>query len=280
MNSKDKKNILVVSGGSIKGFTSLGCITRLKELNIIDSPEIYCGSSIGSVICLLLLIGYESHQIYQILQEIDLSMLIDYNDDIIDDACFGISTTEPFINILEILLKKKGFNSKITFAELYKLIPKKLIITGVCLNNLSLTYFNHETTPDINILLAIQISISLPFIFKPVSYDNKIWVDGGCLNDYPIDLFDDKLDNVIGIYTSDDYENNITNFEDKFSYTYQIIKCMLKSMSVYKLNVYKKYTINITVDCGNSNMFSMDIEEKKRLYELGYNFTTNKYNQP
>jgi len=270
-----EKEILVVSGGSIKGFTSLGCITKLKELKIINNLKVYCGSSVGSAICLLLLIGYEPYQIYQILYEIDLEMLIEYDNDIIDDSCFGISTTNPFINILVILLKKKNIDPEITFKNLYELIPKKIIITGVCLNDLSLNYFSHDITPDMSILLAVRISVSLPFVFKPVSYNNKIWIDGGCLNDYPIEIFDNELEKVIGIYTRDDYEANISEFENKFSYIYQVIKCMLKSISTYKLNAYKKYTVNITVDCGNSSIFSVCNDEKKRMYELGYNLCYN-----
>jgi len=266
------KDILVISGGSIKGFTSLGCITKLKELDIINNLKVYCGTSIGSVICLLLLIGYEAQQIYQILYEIDLDILIEYDNDIIDDSCFGISTSNPFMNIIALLFKKKNIDPDITFKKLYELIPKKIIITGVCLNDLSLNYFSYEKTPDMSVLLAIRISISLPFVFKPVSYNNKIWIDGGCLNDYPIDIFDNELEKVIGIYTRDNYDTNMLEFENKFTYIYQVIKCMLKSMSSYKLDVYKKYTINITVDCGNSSLFSISNEEKKRMYDMGYNF--------
>ena len=81
----NEKEILVLSGGSIKGFTSLGCLTKLKELQIINNLRVYCGTSVGSAICLLLLVGYEPQQIYQILYEINLDMLIEYDNDIIDD---------------------------------------------------------------------------------------------------------------------------------------------------------------------------------------------------
>lgn len=268
----NEKEILVVSGGSIKGFTSLGCLTKLKELQIINNLRVYCGTSVGSAICLLLLVGYEPQQIYQILYEIDLDMLIEYDNDIIDDSCFGISTSDPLINIIAIVLEKKNIDADITFKKLYELIPKKLIITGVCLNDLSLSYFNYETTPDMSVLLAVRISISLPFVFKPVLYNNKVWVDGGCLNDYPIDIFDNEIEKVIGIYTSDNYNTCINEFENKFTYIYQVIKCMLKSMTSFKLDTYKKNSINITVDCGSSSLFSITNEDKKRLFDIGYNF--------
>ena len=33
-----------------------------------------------------------------------------------------------------------------------------------------------------------------------------MWIDGGCLLSYPIHLFDDDLENTIGIYLNDLYE--------------------------------------------------------------------------
>ena len=53
------KNILVLSGGGTKGLATLGAITALKEVGIIDKPEIFCGTSVGAIISLLLCIGYE-----------------------------------------------------------------------------------------------------------------------------------------------------------------------------------------------------------------------------
>ena len=37
-----RKNIIVISGGGLKGFTALGALTRLIELEIIVNPDIYC----------------------------------------------------------------------------------------------------------------------------------------------------------------------------------------------------------------------------------------------
>jgi predicted acylesterase/phospholipase RssA len=270
---KNEKEILVISGGGIKGLTSLGCITKLKELQIINNIKVYSGTSVGAAICLGLLIGYDSQQLYQIFYEVDQELLVQYDDNIIDDSCFGISTSTGFMNLMTILLKKKDIDSNITFKKLYELIPKKIIITGVCLNDLSLHYFDYERTPDMSVLLAIQISTSLPILLKPVIYNNKIWIDGGSLNDYPINLFDNELEKVIGIYTQNDYNTTIHEFENKFTYVYQLLNCMYKCMSDYKLDIYSKNTIKIVVESGKSNLSSFAKEDKERLYYLGYNFS-------
>ena len=191
------KNILVLSGGGVKGFCIMGCIKKLTELKILDNPDVFCGTSVGACLSILLLIGYNSDDIFLILQEIDFSMLVDYNEDLFDESYIGLIKSDPIMSCISTCLKKKGIDSKITFIELFNKFKKKLIITGVCLNDLSINYFSHETYPNMHVLKAVRISMSIPFIFKPVKFNGKIWVDGGCLNNYPIDYFDNVIDDVI-----------------------------------------------------------------------------------
>jgi predicted acylesterase/phospholipase RssA len=48
-----RKNILVISGGGMKFFSALWAVSKLIELEIIIKPDIFCGTSVGSIICLL-----------------------------------------------------------------------------------------------------------------------------------------------------------------------------------------------------------------------------------
>ena len=60
-------------------------------------------------------------------------------------------------------------------------------------------YFNHINTPDCQVVDAILMSISIPFLFTPFKYENKLYLDGGLTNNYPIDYFKDNIDNTLGI---------------------------------------------------------------------------------
>lgn len=272
-----RKNILVISGGGLKGFSALGALSRLKELEIIESPDIYCGTSAGACISLLLLIGYSPIDIYEILSELDMSKMVVSNiDNILDEVNIGLNLCEPITYVVGHLIKKKGYSVKTTFLELYNKTKKHLIITGVCLNDSSLHYFSHEKTPDMNILKAITISISIPIIFKPCIYNNKLWVDGGVMNNYPIELFSDKLNDVIGIYMGEEY-NNIEYFEDVQSYIYQVLRCIFRGMNYIKLEMYKENTIHIKA---KNYSFGNELtkEEIKELYQYGYSAVNEKYN--
>ena len=56
-------NSLVVSGGGIKGFLSIGAIKLLFENNIINKIRFYYGTSFGSIIVLLLNLGWNCEEI-------------------------------------------------------------------------------------------------------------------------------------------------------------------------------------------------------------------------
>lgn len=271
-----RKNILVISGGGLKGFSALGTITRLKELEIIDNPDIYCGTSAGACISLLLIIGYSSQDIYEILSELDMSKMVVNNiDNILEEAHIGLNLCDPIIYTVGHMMKRKGLSTKITFKTLFEKTGKKIIVTGVCLNDVSLHYFSHETTPTMEVLKAITISISIPIIFKPCSYNNKLWLDGGVMNNYPIDLFNNKLDDVIGIYLDEEY-NTYDDFEDTQSYIYQVLRCIFRGMNYNKLEMYKNNTIHIKTK-NHSFGYEMSKEDIEELYQTGYLAANEKY---
>lgn len=67
---------------------------------------------------------------------------------------------------------------------------KDLIVTGTNLTKKEIEYFSFEHTPDMEIAKAVQISMSIPIFFQSVTYNDQEYVDGGCLNNFPVSAFD------------------------------------------------------------------------------------------
>lgn len=266
-----KKNILVISGGGLKGLAGLGALECLEDNEIILYPEIYAGSSVGSVICFLMNIGYRPKNIYNILEQIDFTKLIKYiePENLLFDPCFGLSSPEPILQVIYSFMKKKNIKKNITFKELFDLTKAKLIITGTCINDVSINYFSIDTYPNMPILKAIRISISIPFIFRPYSFDGKLWVDGSCMNNFPMDLFNDKLDDVIGIYL-DDYYEYIEDIYEVQDYFYRIFKCVFRGLNCNKIKFYENKFIHIVCAGDHGTNWEILLEEKKKMFNLGY----------
>lgn len=72
-----------------------------------------------------------------------------------------------------------------------------LYVTGTDLSNRTSRVFSYETTPDMEVALAVRISMSIPLFFETVPFrfpgtdSDQLYSDGGVLWNYPISLFDD-----------------------------------------------------------------------------------------
>ena len=56
-SNKTNKTKLILSGGGIKGIAHIGALSVYDERNMLNSIDTYCGSSIGALICSLLVAG-------------------------------------------------------------------------------------------------------------------------------------------------------------------------------------------------------------------------------
>lgn len=170
----------------------------------------------------------------------------------------------------------KGFSEDITFKELYEKIKKKLIMTVTCINDKKAYYYSVDTFPDMKVIKAVRMSISIPIIFTPVEHDSHLYVDGGCIDNYPMQLFQDNLDEVIGIYLSDikEYTKDINNLEDTLINTFI---SLLEGVSCNSLKGYEKYSIKINLSRISIMDLSLNKQKKQELYDIGYNSFLNKY---
>jgi NTE family protein len=58
--------------------------------------------------------------------------------------------------------------------------------------NTLVIYINN---PDMSVIKAIRISISMPFVFIAPKIGSKLYVDGGVVENYPLNAYGDKLPN-------------------------------------------------------------------------------------
>ena len=268
LDKKLSKDIdtLILSGGSIKGIAQLGALHCLLENKIIDMNKIknIAGTSAGSMVGLLFCIGYNPIEVFKFMKLVKLEKTrhIDMTNLI---TKFGLDNGQRIMLVLTKLLKSRNYSEDITFKELYDKTFINFTVTGSCINDKKAYYFSHTTYPYMKVLKAIRISMAVPIFFTPVQFENKIFVDGCCLDNYPIHLFNDRLYNVLGLYILDnrEYVSNIRCIEDYLGNT---INCLLDGM-VQKIDgIYKNHTITIT--CNN---FGDTINDVISLFDTGYN---------
>lgn len=268
--NQNKKNILVLSGGSLKGFAYIGVLKALKKLNLLNDLNIFIGTSVGSIFSLLLSLNSCIEEIEEFINKINFNQLMNFN--IKNLYCnYGLNDGSTIINLLISFLNKKNFNQNLTFKELYKKTNNILIINSSNITKKINEVFDYLLTPDMEILKAVRMSISVPFIFSPVKFNNCLYVDGGIINSFMYiwaikNRY--KKDNIIGVLLNDKINKNQNyNF---YSYLMDIYYS-LYSNQTEELNLNE--IINIEIDnCSISKTNISDIE-KNKMIELGFNKT-------
>ncbi len=163
--------ILCLGGGSIRGFCELGALYYLEKKNIYNIKHIHTliGSSVGSILALLLCIGYEPFEILQKVNKINSWMDINAFDLLNFKNERGLLDFKNLIKIIEDLVIPK-IGKIPTLGELYKITKKKLIIVTTNVYEKKSVYLDYINNPDLLCTDAIQMSCSIPLIFKQFIY--------------------------------------------------------------------------------------------------------------
>ena len=119
-----------------------------------------------------------------------------------------------------------------------------------------------------------MMSMSIPIYYSPVIYKNEYYVDGGCMDNYPISIFDDKLDEVMGFYLLNDNENE-QNFPNLESYILRVLNALWEGGHFNCLRGYKKQTLCINLENVGSFDFNINKKKIKKMIVKGYNDTVN-----
>jgi len=263
---------LVLSGGGVTALGFLGILKLLYEHDLIKEIEHYIGTSMGAIISYLLTIGFTHNEL------LEFSKLFNFSKITEDIKLDNFLCNYGFIdmNNIKIILKNisnvKNIDNDITFIQHFKKTKKKLSITGTCLSDFKLYYFNYENTPDMKIFDAILISCCIPLLFQPIEHDNKCWIDGGIINNFPIDYCDDEIDNTLGIAIKDIcFEKcTINPKKDLPDYLSNLFKCLVYSDTVKKLETYDKNTIKYNFDISIMVDFNINSDEILEIFNDGY----------
>ena len=242
------KNI-VLSGGGINSLSFLGAFKAIDESDILDEINTYVGTSAGSMISALLIAGFKHDEIYNFCLKFDFSKTdTEFNITNLFEK-FGANDGNKVMYVFNRLLLEKGFNSDTTLKSFYEKTKKKLIICATCVNECKVYYFDYINYPDLELWKAIRMSISIPLLFEPYKFEDKLFVDGGVVDNFPIQLLKDSLDETLGLsIIGNDFFNNETEIDDIFVFIKKVFSCSVFCNVNYKIRKYIKNVITINCD--------------------------------
>jgi predicted acylesterase/phospholipase RssA len=262
---KLKKN-LVVGGGGIKGLSFLGALDILFKFYSFENFESFSGVSIGSFIIVMLNIDYSIEDLKNFFINNELYNFTDYKlSNLVDN--YGLDKGTKITNLVKAFFKTKNIDYNITFKELFNLTKKNIYICGSNISKDTVEYFSHFTNPNMSVLHALRISVSVPIIFSPIQYNNDYFIDGVFFEHYPIKPFKNELTNTVSILLEVNLYSEITSFE---TYLKKIISSMTNYMAFNQVKYYNnKDLYNIKNVEDNPLNFNLNNEEKLKLYNIG-----------
>lgn len=260
-----KIDTLCLCSGGMKGIIYYGILSHLESNHHINMDDIntYVGSSVGGMIGFLFCIGYT-------IQEI-IEFILHFNFNIIqtEPNCeniilnYGICSSHKMIIALEHFLKHKYDMADITFIELYKLTNKKLLMIGTNITDSCEEVFDYINTPNMSVMIALQITSCIPVLFTPILYNNKYYVDGGIINSFPIKYC--NKDTTLGIFLN-------TNKREIDSLKNVVLSCIGILQNVpYMEHLNHHNIITIKNTNINSDDFDLTSDVKQGLINDGIN---------
>ena len=253
---------LCFSGGGTKGFSFVTAIKILIDNKYIDLNNInkFVGSSIGSINAFLFSINYTPDELIIFLSNIDLSNIGNtFNLELFIEK-YGFSDADEFIKIVEILFYNKMKMINITFKDLHIITKNKLLIVGTNFTKGREEVFSVDTTPNMNVLDAIRISISIPILFTPIKYNNCYYIDGCVLGNLPFHLCDPNTTLCIFL-KSKCFKLNST-FDLINGVVSLLINNTLKFIGNYKKLIIYNDECDTQICCDKNSL--------KKLFNIGY----------
>ncbi|HRH65149.1 MAG TPA: patatin-like phospholipase family protein [Bacteroidia bacterium] len=176
--NKRKKIGLVLSGGGARGIGHLGILKALEECGI--RPSLISGTSAGALMGAMYAAGHSPFDILQFTKSTKLFSLSNLE--------FGEAGIFNMKSLEDALLKYIPEN---TFESLK--IPLYVAATDIVKGET--VYFSSGRLSD-----TLLASACIPFVYKPILYSNLLLLDGGILNNCPVEPLEGKCDTLIGVH--------------------------------------------------------------------------------
>lgn len=271
---EDLKVGLVLSGGGAKGLAHIGALKVIEEAGV--RIDYIGGTSMGAIIGALYASGYSATQLDSIFQETNFSSLI--QDEIPRSAktFYEKNESEKYAFVLPFDNFKISFPSGLSKGQnVYNLISKltshvsdisdfsKLPIPFFCITT--------DVEKGEEVILnrgylprAVLASGALPSLFSPVVINDKVLIDGGVVNNYPVNEVRAKgVDVIIGIDVQDSLKSR-----DKLKSAFDVL-VQINNYRTIEDMIPKRGETDIYIHPNINNFSVVSFNEGKEIVKSG-----------
>ena len=241
---------LVISGGGEMGFSFYSALRESNKSGFWDIKNIESiySTSVGSIfaipIALLPHFGWDIYDDFVLKRPWHKVFNIHFGNFANSFHKKGVFTKEIMHEILKPIFNAIDMPLNITFKEFYEYTNIDLHMMTTELTQFELIDLSYKTHPDWEILDAVYCSAGLPILFAPHFLEDRIYLDGGFISNYPINRCLANVENpdeILGFkrtyqHTPPSVENNATKkavpkINTLIDYLFYIIHTMFTKVS-------------------------------------------------
>lgn len=248
---------LVVSGGGMKGVASLGAVVALKRAGALKNVTTVVGTSAGALVAAALATNRASLKLLDGFAESSYKPDIDLGNLL---ATFGLDSGRHLDDWIDSLLGGRAY----TFREVQDTHGMRLVVCATNLTERRPQYFGPDTSPDMDVALALRMSCTIPLYFSAVKHEGKVYVDGAVSDNFPLAWAAEQYgqDKVLGIAFRPRLSNPGGSLE---AYVGALLECSTRRH--YDNN--DKRVLLLDTGARSAFEFSMTHRDMKKLYTSG-----------
>jgi NTE family protein len=242
---KQRRVGVCFSGGAARGISHLGVLKALRELHI--PVEVLSGTSSGAIVSSFYGAGYLPEEILRILIQTNVARLMRPAF-----SRFGLMNLDE---VEKVLLKYLG---DISFENL----KYEVVITATDIDQGTIVYFSEG-----KLIKPLLAACSVPLLYRPISYQNRLLLDGGLLNNMPVECLTDRCDFVIGVHCNPlNHHARVTSFKSMIERTFHL---------AINNNVQARYKYcDLLIEAPALKDFGLlSYNKANELFETGYYYT-------
>ncbi len=234
-----------LSGGGARGIAHLGVVKALDEMNI--RPDMISGTSSGAILGTFLAAGFTPDNLLAYIKE----------NKIVSSLKLAMSRTGLLKMDAAIKLYATYMGVK-TFEELS--IP--LIISATDLVKAESVYFDSG-----DLFIPMQASSAIPVLFKPLPHNDMLLVDGGLINNLPVEPLMGKCDVIVGIHS------NPVGLNDQLGSMRKVMeRCF--HLAVRNTIETRRAACDLFIEPSKLSGFRVfDVSKAEQIFEIGYTHT-------
>ena len=271
---KQPKVGLVLSGGGAKGFAHIGVLKEIDKAGI--QIDYIGGTSMGAIVGGLYATGLSGKEIEKVIKNTDFVQLLrdklPRNTEPFFEKEFGEKTNIT----LPVTKGKIGFPRGISKGQNVLNLLCELLDSAENIDRFSelpIPFFAVATDVETgngvlleegSLALAMRASGSFPTLLNPVPFEEKLLVDGGIANNFPVSIMKEKgMDIIIGV----DVEGRL--FDKKKLKSAIDILNQIVSYQMYSKTDEEKKKLDVYIHPDIYQYNVVDFDKKKEILKIG-----------